>query len=345
MRVYPVPEPGLLHPFYMNVKNSGWNMNGRLNSDSHVAKRKSKFLPRLILTVVVIVVLTLLSVGIYKILDNKVHSEISVSSLYKNWEARDYQAVYDSSNAIIEKNNLHNAARTLHGYSSFMLAESEVDNARSQELLDEAIINLRIAMQYAKEDMLPQIDYMLGRCYFYKDYPTNEHYYADLTIKYLLKCQEEGFYSDDIPEFLGLSYAALSETQKSIDSFTSALLARESDTLLLSLAEQYCKAGQGAIAKQYLNKVIVMTANDELALKSHNLLAQIYMDEEKYDDAEKEFESILEKDVNSADAHYGLGVLYEKQGDNAKARSEWRKCLNIQPQHTGARQKMAENRS
>ena len=164
-------------------------MNGRLNSDSHVAKRKSKFLPRLILTVVVIIVLTLLSVGIYKFRDNKVHSEISVNSLYKNWEIKDYQAVYDSSNAIIEKNNLHNAARTFHGYSSFFLAESEVDNARSQELLDEAIINLRIAMQYAKEDMLPQIEYMLGRCYFYKDYPTNSHYYADLTIKYLLKCQ------------------------------------------------------------------------------------------------------------------------------------------------------------
>ncbi|MBP5359366.1 MAG: tetratricopeptide repeat protein [Treponema sp.] len=320
-------------------------MNGRLNSDSHIAKRKSKFLPRLILTIVVIVVLTLISIGIYRFLNNKVHSEISVNSLYKNWDAKDYQAVYDSSNAILEKNNLHNAARTLHGYSSFMLAESEVDNARSQELLDEAIINLRIAMQYAKEDMLPQIEYMLGRCYFYKDYPTNEHYYADLTVKYLLKCQENGFYSDDIPEFLGLSYAALSETQKSIESFTTALRDRESDTLLFDIAKQYCKAGQGAVAKQYLNRVINMTANDDVALKSHTLLAQIYMDEEKYEDAEKEFESILEKDENSADAHYGLGVIYEKQGDNAKARSEWRKCLNIQPQHTLARQKMAENRS
>ena len=320
-------------------------MNGRLNNDSHVAKRKSKFLPRLILTIVVIVVLTLLSVGIYKFLDNKVHSEISVNSLYKNWDARDYQAVYDSSNAIIEKNSLHNAARTLHGYSSFFLAESEVDNARSQELLDEAIINLRIAMQYAKEDMLPQIEYMLGRCYFYKDYPTNEHYYADLTVKYLLKCQEDGFYSDDIPEFLGLSYANLSETQKSIESFTTALRDRESDTLLFDIAKQYCKAGQGSVAKQYLNRVISITENEDVELKSHTLLAQIYMDEEKYDDAEKEYESILEKDENSADAHYGLGVIYEKQGDNAKARSEWRKCLNIQPQHTLARQKMAENRS
>ena len=345
MRGISYQNPAYCILYFINVKKSGWNMNGRLKSDSHVAKRKSKFLPRLILTIVVVAVLTLLSLGIYKFLDNKVHSEISVNTLYKYWDEKDYQAVYDSSNAIIEKNNLHNAARTLHGYSSFFLAESEVDNARSQELLDEAIINLRIAMQYAKEDMLPQIEYMLGRCYFYKDNPTNEHYYADLTIKYLLMCQEHGFYSDDIPEFLGLSYAALSETQKSIESFTTALRDRESDNLLLSIAEQYCKAGQGTVAKQYLNRVIGMTLNDDIALKSHKLLAQIYMDEEKFEEAEKEFEAILEKDENFADAHYGLGVIYEKQGNNAKARSEWRKCLNIQPQHTLARQKMAENRT
>ena len=84
-------------------------MNGRLNSDSHIAKRKSKFLPRLILTIVVIVVLTLVSIGIYRFLNNKVHSEISVNSLYKNWDAKDYQAVYDSSNAILEKNKVQNA--------------------------------------------------------------------------------------------------------------------------------------------------------------------------------------------------------------------------------------------
>lgn len=320
-------------------------MNGRLNSDSHVAKRKSKFLPRLILTITVVVVLTFFSIVLYRFLNNKVHSELSVDSLYQNWEAMDYQAVYDNSNAIIEKNSLHNAARTLHGYSAFMLAESEVDNARSQELLDEAIINLRIAMQYAKEDMLPQIEYMLGRCYFYKDYPTNEHYYADLTLKYLLKCQEDGYYSDDIAEFLGMTYAALSETQKSIESFTTALNDMESDNLLLSIAKQHYKAGHSSVAKQYFTRVINITENDDVAFDCHKHLAQIYMDEEKYDDAEKEFEIILEKDENFADAYYGLGVIYEKQGDNAKARSEWRKCLNIQPQHTLARQKMAENRS
>ena len=130
--------------------------------------------------------------------------------------------------------------------------------------------------------------------------------------------------------------------KKSIESFTTALRDRESDTLLLSIAEQYCKAGQGSIAKQYLNRVIGMTANDDIAFKSHTLLAQIYMDEEKYDDAEKEFESILEKDENSADAHYGLGVIYEERGDAVKARALWRQCLKIDRNYQGAIKKLAE---
>jgi len=52
--------------------------------------------------------------------------------------------------------------------------------------------------------------------------------------------------------------------------------------------------------------------------------------------------SVLEKDENSADAHYQLGILYEKQGDMVKARAEWRNALRIQVNHRGALEKMAD---
>ena len=60
----------------------------------------------------------------------------------------------------------------------------------------------------------------------------------------------------------------------------------------------------------------------------------------KNTDAQKEYEAILVKDSSVADAYYGLGNIYEKLGDTAKARSEWRKTLKVQINHSGAISKL-----
>ena len=43
---------------------------------------------------------------------------------------------------------------------------------------------------------------------------------------------------------------------------------------------------------------------------------------------------------NSADAHYGLGIIYEKKGDLVKARAEWRKTLKIDSNYEDAIKKV-----
>lgn len=312
--------------------------------ETGTVKRKNRFVLRIVLVLLAVAALFFVAKFSYRHFQKKFDSENTVPSLYKYWEEKDYQKVYEISEAILNKNFLQNAARTFHGYSSFMLAVSQTDNAETQSLLDEAIINLRIALQYAKPDVIPQIEYMLGRSYFYKDRANNDHYYADLAIKYLLSCHEAGFEANDIFECLGLCYAALDETQKSIEFFSRALSDRESDNLLLSIAEQYCIASQGGAAKQYLERIKKSTQNDEILMRSLELLAKICMEEEDFDEAEKQFNEILEKNPRSGDAHYGLGLIYEKKGDQAKARAEWRRVINLDPQHTGARQKMSESR-
>ena len=77
--------------------------------------------------------------------------------------------------------------------------------------------------------------------------------------------------------------------------------------------------------------------------KGKNVFKQLDMYKEDYEGALKEFENVLKKNENSADAHYGIGVIYEKQGNIVKARSQWRKALKIQVNHAGALQKMSEN--
>ena len=288
--------------------------------------------------------ITFLSFFLVKLFRGKVLNSDSVSSLYSNWDLHTqegYKNVYNTSLELLEEKPYHNAALAFHGFSSFMLAEYETDNQKAQALLDEAIFSLRTAMRNCREKSLPQIEYMLGRSYFYKDKISNYHYYSDLVVKYLKDAQERGYVSDDIPLLLGLSYASLGETDNSIAAFTQALLVRESDTLLFDIAKQYCKNEQDSVAKQYLVRVLETSSNEELLNSSHLLLGQIYINEGNYDDAEAEYNYILQKDENNADAHYGLGLIYESKGDSIKARAEWRKCLKIQFNHPGALKKMS----
>ena len=270
--------------------------------------------------------------------------DASVVNLYRAWESYDYQNVYDISMDILRKKTFNNAALMLHGYAAFFLSLSATDTTQSQDLLDESINALRLALLTARDKTVSQLEYMLGKAYFYKDTFSSYYYYADLAVRYLTRARRDGYQADDIPEFLGLSYASLDMTMESISAFTEALLVRESDLLLLSIAEQYYKAGQSVAAGQYLYRISQDCKDEKILLRGSLLHGQIALEDEKYAEAEKEFQAILEKNENSADAYYYLGILYEKQGDSARARSQWRRALRVQPNHSGALKKMADFR-
>ena len=120
------------------------------------------------------------------------------------------------------------------------------------------------------------------------------------------------------------------------------LFLRESDLLLLSIAEQYYNAGQSQAAEQYLYRISKDCKEERITDKSHLLLGKIYTENKNFEEAKKEFEIILEKNENSADALCGLGVIYENMGDIIKARSFWRKALKIQANHPESLKKLAE---
>ncbi len=318
-------------------------MKGRYGLEFYYHKRRLVIFG-IVASISGLILISILSFFLVKVFRDKILNSDSVSSMYSNWDLHTqegYRNVYDTSLEILENKPYHNNALAFHGYSSFMLAEYETDNQKALAYLDEAIFSLRKAMRNCRQDSIAQLEYMLGRSYFYKDKLSNYHYYSDLVVKYISDAQEKGYYSDDIPLLLGLSYASLGETDLSIAAFTQALLVRESDTLLFDIAKQYCKNEQHSVAKQYLVRVLETSSNEELLNSSHILLGQIYINEGNYDEAEAEYNYILQKDDNCADAHYGLGVIYESRGDTIKARAEWRRCLKIQFNHPGALSKMS----
>lgn len=311
----------------------------RTNNGTMVRKQ-GMLLPVLAIIVACVALLSFVSIYAYKKINRHLHDNPSITKLQAQWAAGDYEGVYETSTALIEKNPLNNTILTHRGYAAFFIAVSQIDPTLAQEYINESIRSLRIALMTAKENTVPQIKYMLGKAYFYKDTICSYHFYADLVIKYLEEALANGFEADDIPELLGLSYGQLGMPYESIKRFSDALLVRESDFLLFNIAKEYYAQGQISASKQYLYQVTSRAQDDNLLLRSQNLLAKIYIDEEKYDEAKELFEQILDKNENSADAHYGLGIIYEKAGDMVKARAEWRKCLKIDSTYEDALKKV-----
>lgn len=313
-----------------------------LSSDKlSLVRKKNRIVPAVLIVFLAIAALVFSLFFAVRIIKNRLSSSATIKALSEKWKEYDYEEVYDISRQILEEKPFSNTALTYHGYSSFYLAVAQTDTSLSQNYLDESINSIRLALYSAKKNLVPQLEYMLGKAYFYKNTVTS-YYYADLAVKYLASAKEKGYDAKDIPEYLGLSYAALGKPMESIESFTEALLFRESDSLLLSIAEQYYKIGQLSAAKQYLYRIKKESDDVSLVLKSMELLGTIYIDEKNYSDARSEFEGILEKNKNSAAAFYGLGLVYEKQGNLVKARSEWRKALRIQINHPGALSKLSD---
>ncbi len=310
--------------------------------NSNYAKKKSHFLKNLIRVIIAAVLLATIAFFTIKAINKYQQGRITLKTVKAAWAEYDYQKVYELSKAFLQDHTYNNTALTYYSYACFFLAQAQTDTQQAQSYLDECINNIRIALYEADKSLTPQLQYMLGRAYFYKNTITT-HYYADLAVKYLLLAKENGYKADDIAEYLGLSYASLGMTMESIAAFTEALLVRESDSLLLAIAEQYYKASELSAAEQYLFRIIKNSDNEDIVIKSENLLGSIYIDREEYEAAMQEFENVLKKNENSADAHYGIGVIYEKQGNIVKARSEWRKALKIQVNHPGALQKISDN--
>ena len=329
--------------FFIKYCKSGGELKTNYNiENSSFAKKKSHLLRNLIRLAVVLVLVSAAAFSTYFGIRKYQSGRISIKTIKEAWAVYDYQKVYELCKVFLQDNTYNNTALTYYSYACFFLAQAQTDTQQAQSYLDECINNIRVALYEADKSLVPQLQYMLGRAYFSKNTITT-HYYADLAVKYLLLAKENGYKADDIAEYLGLSYASLGMTMESIAAFTEALLVRESDSLLLAIAEQYYKANELNASEQYLFRIIKNSDNEDIVLRSHNLLGTIYIDKEDYDAAQQEFEKVLIKNENSADAHYGIGVIYEKQGNIVKARSEWRKALKIQVNHPGALKKMSEN--
>ena len=67
---------------------------------------------------------------------------------------------------------------------------------------------------------------------------------------------------------------------------------------------------------------------------------QLYFGLAEYDKAIESFNRVLELNPGSADAYYYIGEVFEAKGEFQKAKAQWRKAYNLNPEHHKSKLKL-----
>ena len=274
--------------------------------------------------------------------------------LIQIWEEGSYATAYAISKEKLMDKPMDHFLLILNGFVSYQLAIAQINSYDLQTYIDDCIWSLRKALlnKEAKGDL--RIQYVLGKAYYYKG-PA----YADLAVKFLETAHNGSYQARDLPEYLGLAYAAKQDYWNSVAAFSLALGneqpmndldpmdtyhsafvqqdAYPSDLLLLSIAQSYIALDEQDAAKAYLVRCVETSQDSNTIIAARLLLGGIFENAGDALAAEAQYLTILGEDGENAEAHFQLGELYAASGDSTRARAEWRRAVRIDPAHRSAR--------
>ena len=248
------------------------------------------------------------------------------------WEKKQYSKIIDYGNTVLDKNPMDRNTLIFTGYAYFYQGISILDMEERNACMEKSVVMLRKALLTDGRDNT-NVMYVLGKAYYHLGY-----YYCDLAVKYLSEALRKGCDSRDIYEYLGLAYSKLDMSDHAVENFEKSLEVNPSDVLTLTLAQEYIKMGNLDKAGYYLDKA----GTDNAVLKEKKLIlqGQRYLGLAEYDKAIEHFNKVLELNPGSADAYYYIGEVYEVKGDMQKAKAQWRKAYNLNPDHHKAKLKL-----
>ena len=254
------------------------------------------------------------------------------------WEAGRYGAIIDRSSDVLEETPLDESALVLGGFSYFYDGVNQVSDEEKREYLDRAIVLLRKALVLRRTPLQAQVHYVLGKAYYHRG-----DFYYDLAVEHMRRSVDQGYVADDTYEYLGMAYARLGRYEKSVESFSTAIERNPSDLLYLTVAETYMQAGCHAEAESYLMEAVSTTDDEFLVQRARFMLGEVYIQEGQLEEAQRQFELVIDSNAKSAEAHYQLGRVYDLMGNTERARYEWRETIRIDPNHAGALESLQGN--
>jgi tetratricopeptide (TPR) repeat protein len=271
--------------------------------------------------------------------------------LLKLWDDGAYDKAFELSRTGLETKPADYFLLTLHGFASYQLAIAQINSFDTLTYIDDCIWSLRKALLIKNGANDGRVQYVLGKAYYYKGSG-----YADLAIKFLEEARGLSYNAGDIPEYLGLAYAAIQDYRSSVEAFSQALdpftnvsnaieeqesgSDYPSDLLLLAIARSYLALEEPDTATAYLMRCMETSKDSNTVITAGLLLGSILAEAGKSGEAEAQYQAILEKDGENAEAHFQLGELYAAGGDTTRARAEWRRALRIDPTHVKARSRL-----
>ena len=275
--------------------------------------------------------------GVFVILHVRSNMGSEMRDLLQIWNNGDYEAAYITSRNALTEKPVDYFFLTINCFSAYQMGISQINNQNMQQYINECIFSLRKALLHKESENDGRVYYVLGKAYGYKG-----DKYSDLAVKYLETANDLSYTASDIPEFLGLAYAAYGDYRKSVEAFSLAFSNNKppSDNLLLSIARSYIAMEEYNTAYGYLQRCIDISPDSRSVVVSRFLLAEIYNINGNYDNAESQYLQIISESGENAEARFQLGELYNQLGDTTRARAEWRLAYRQDPSHARARARL-----
>jgi Tfp pilus assembly protein PilF len=151
--------------------------------------------------------------------------------------------------------------------------------------------------------------------------------------------------------FLGLIYTKKNMPGAAIEEFNKELLIKpEDDQIFFNLGIAYymqskvkvIEANQAAKNLEEAKTAWLKALNINPRLQTiHNNIGLVYMDQQKYAQAEEEFRKELALNGNYETAYFNLGMLYIRTGKLRQAEEMWQRTIQINPNHLDAYSQLA----
>ena len=302
------------------------------------------------MVVVIAILLALLPLVFFKWQNSRGNEK---AELLQHWDSGSFDKVYTLSKDFLVHKPMDFFLLSIHGFSAYQLAVAQINNFDTITYIDDTIWALRKALLVKEGQNDGRVFYVLGKAYYYKG-PG----YADLAVTYLEKARAVSYPAADIPEYLGMTYAAIQDYRGSVAAFTEALYPplsedssgngekpssgtkRSGDLLLLAIARSYISMEETNAAKAYLVRCIESSLDSQMIMTARFLLGSIMSRTGDVSGAEDQYLAVIKESGENAEAYYQLGELYAAGGNATRARAQWRKAVQLNPAHNPARRRL-----
>ncbi|MCL2609536.1 MAG: tetratricopeptide repeat protein, partial [Treponema sp.] len=263
--------------------------------------------------------------------------KVDFGEIAVHWEAEEFDEVYRLSSQALELRPMDGFLLMMRGFSAYQLGIAQVSGRQAQDFFDQSIGSLGKALLLREAETDGRLHYVLGKAYFYKG-----DGFADLVIEYLQTARKLGFRAADIPQFLGLAYAAMGDYAGSVVAFSEALEMDDSSALLLlEIARSYVALGEFAMARAYLMQGIDRSFDSRTTLQARLVLAEVLKEQGDRQASADQLVRIIEENGENAEARFRLGEIFAEEGDMVRARAEWRRAYAADPTHVRTRERLS----